>query len=407
MANHLPKKTRWPQDARPQGLGQVLTPNVRVLGWASFLNDVASEMIFPLVPKFLESVLRSSNVAYLGLIEGLADSISSLLKLWSGSWSDRVGSRKGFIVIGYLLAAIARPLSGVVQVPWHLLATRATDRIGKGIRSAPRDALTVDSTDSKNLGWAFGFQRAMDHLGAVVGPGLASLLLWLWTDDLRWIFLSTIVPGALVVALVTLGLKEQPIKSQARPAPSLSLKPFGANFRVYLLAMLLFTLGNSSDSFLLVRANQLGVHEVWLPILWLVLHIVKSSGSVAAGGLVNRLGTRPMILFGWLIYALVYLGFGLATSAWQIWALFCIYGVYYAVTEPVEKVFVAHLAGPERKGLAYGWFNFSVGIGALPASLIFGLLYNQLGALVAFGFGAALALLAAIVLSFVRVPKEA
>lgn len=386
-----------------------LAPNVRVLGWASFLNDVASEMIFPLVPDFLKTLtsVTAANVAiYVGILEGLADTISSLLKLWSGSWSDRIGSRKGFVVFGYLLGAIARPLIGLAQLPWHVVATRATDRLGKGIRAAPRDALTVDSTDQKSLGWAFGFQRSLDHLGAIVGPAIAWLLLRHWTDDVRWIFFATIVPGALVVALVTFGLKEKPIKSQSRPVPTLSLKPFDTNFRVYLVAMLLFTLGNSSDMFLLMRARELGIATAWLPVLWMVFHIVKSFGSVVAGASVNRLGTRPMILCGWLIYALVYLGFAFVEAAWQIWALFLIYGVYYAVTEPVEKVFVAHLAGPERKGLAYGWFNFSVGVGALPASLIFGALYEAFGAVVAFGFGAALALLASIVLSFVRVPKE-
>ena len=378
-----------------------LPRNVRLLGLASFLNDVSSEMTFPLIPRFLKEVLGGTAVQ-LGLIEGLADSTASLLKLWSGGWSDRAGSRKAFVVVGYGLTALVRPFAGLATMPWHLVAVRFTDRFGKGIRGAPRDALVVDSTEKRQLGLAFGYQRAMDHLGAAVGPLLAFAFLFFFPGELRWLFLLTLVPGLLVLWLLATGLREPPQHERKREPFSLSLRPFDGNFRLYLVAMFVFTLGNSSDAFLLQRASELGVADQWLPILWFAFHIVKSAGSLAAGAAVNRLGTRIMILGGWLVYAVTYLCFGLATEAWQVWALFLIYAVYYCVTEPIEKKLVADIVGDKRKGLAFGWFNFAVGIGALPASLLFGTLHEIYGPFAAFSVGAGLALVAAGLMLYVR-----
>jgi MFS family permease len=284
-----------------------------------------------------------------------------------------------------------------------LLATRTSDRIGKGIRSTPRDAMIADSTPPRQLGWAFGFARAMDHLGAAVGPLAAALFLYFCPNQLRSLFLWTALPGLAVVLLVTLGLREEPVQQKAeRPKFTLHFGPLGSNFRLYLLAMFVFTLGNSSDAFLLSRARELGMSNGWLPILWLAIHLVKSGGSVLAGLSVNRAGTKPLIFAGWTIYALVYTGFAFASQVWHVWVLFLIYGVYYALTEPVEKKFVADLVGPQRKGLAYGWFNFSIGIGALPASLLFGWLDDRFGPATAFGCGAALAAVAAVLLARVK-----
>jgi MFS family permease len=381
-----------------------LPRNVKLLGTASLLNDVASEMIFPLMPQFLLTVL-GGNRFHLGIIEGVADSVSSLLKLWSGAWSDRAGQRKNFVVFGYLLAAVARPLIGIVTAPWHLFAARTADRIGKGIRTSPRDALIADSTDPAIRGRAFGFHRAMDHLGAAVGPILAALFLLAWPGQLRLLFLLTLIPGIAVVCLLVFGLRETPVMSETKERLRLTLKPFDRNFKVYLLALVIFTLGNSSDAFLLVRAGELGVPTAFLPLLWCGFHIVKSSGNLLAGRLVDKLGPRPLIFVGWLMYAAVYVAFGLANVAWQIWALFLAYGVYFALTEPAEKTLVTMLVGVERKGLAFGWFNFAIGIAALPSSLIFGWLYQQFGSLVAFGWGAGLALLAAILLLGVQPEK--
>ena len=234
-----------------------LPPNVRLLGFTSLINDIASEMIYPLMPQFLIAVLGGNKV-HLGVIEGFADSTASLLKLWSGAWSDRAGRRKGFIVFGYLLAAVSRPLIGVATAPWHLFAARTADRFGKGVRAAPRDALVADSTPPDMRGRAFGFNRAMDHLGAAIGPLLAAAFLLAWPGQLRTLFLLTIIPGLFVAGLVTWGLKEQPITSAAKGPPRLSLEPLGPKFKWFLVALVVFTLGNASDAFLLVPRGRAG-----------------------------------------------------------------------------------------------------------------------------------------------------
>jgi MFS family permease len=392
-----------------------LPPNVKLLGATSLVNDIASEMIYPLLPKFLLSVLGGSKFG-LGFIEGLADSVAALLKLWSGAWSDRIGRRKGFVVFGYGLAAGARPMIGLITSSWQLLPIRTADRFGKGIRAAPRDALLAESAEPSARGRAFGFNRAMDHLGAAIGPILASLFLLVWPEQYRALFLLTIVPGVAVFCLVLFGLREtvaapkpaakkEPFQLTLKKEPfQLTLKPFDRDFRLFLVSLVVFTLGNSSDVFLLVRAGELGVPTAFLPLLWCVFHIVKSAGSYWSGGVVDRIGPRPLIIVGWMLYAVVYLLFALASEAWQIWALFLVYGVFYALTEPAEKTFVAMLVGGERKGLAFGWFNFAIGVAAMPSSLIFGWLYDQFNALVAFGWGAALAMLAVVLLLGVRKP---
>jgi MFS family permease len=377
-----------PADALPR--------NVRVLGFTSLLNDIASEMIYPLMPQFLLGVLGGSKLD-LGVIEGVADSTASLLKLWSGAWSDRAGRRKGFVVFGYALAALSRPLIGLATAPWHLFAARTADRFGKGVRSAPRDALVADSTPPAMHGRAFGFNRAMDHLGAAIGPLLASAFLLAWPGQLRTLFLLTVIPGLIVVCVAMLGLQEQPAVTK-KEAPRLKLAPLDARFRLFLVALVVFTLGNASDAFLLVRAGELGVPMTWLPILWCAFHIVKSSGNAVAGRVTDRIGSRPMLLAGWLVYAMVYLAFAFATAAWHVWALFLAYGVFFALTEPAERKLAAALAGEEKKGLAFGWFNFAIGVAALPSSLIFGWIYEKYGPVAAFGWGAALAVLAAALL---------
>jgi MFS family permease len=382
-----------------------LPPNVKVLGGASLLNDVASEAIFPLLPGFLLRVLHG-NLVILGLIEGVADTVSSVVKLWSGGRSDRAGRRKGFVLFGYGVAVVLRPLIGLITAPWQLFAIRTGDRIGKGIRTAPRDALIAASTPPAIRGRAFGFHRAMDHLGAAIGPLLATGFLLIWPGELRPLFLLTLLPGLLVLALLVLRLREAPAGGQAREPLSLTLRPFGAPFRLYLFALVVFTLGNSSDAFLLVRASQLGVPEALLPMLWCVFHVAKSSGNLLLGRVSDRVGPRPCIFLGWLVYAATYLAFAVATEAWHAWALFLGYALFYGLTEPAEKVLVTHLAGAERKGLAFGWYNAAVGITALPSSLLFGLIYERAGPVWAFGWGAALAGGAALLLAAVRPAPE-
>jgi MFS family permease len=390
------------------GLATKLPANVKLLGLASLLNDIATEMIFPLMPAFLFGVLHGNKV-HLGLIEGVADSLASLLKLFAGALSDRAGWRKGFIVGGYGLTALVRPLAGAAVAPWHLLAVRMTDRIGKGIRTAPRDALIADSTDPAIRGRAFGFHQAMDHLGAAIGPVLATLFLLAWPGRLRLLFLVTLLPGLAVVGLLALGLREVTPKSAPHEPVHLTLKPFDWRFRIYLLALVLFTLGNSSDAFLLVRAGELGVPDVYLPLLWCAFHVVKSGATLSAGRASDWLGPRPVLVAGWALYAAAYMAFAMAGSAWQACAAFLCYGFIYSLTEPASKALVGHLTANQRKGLAFGWFNFAIGIAALPSSLIFGWLYESRGALVAFGWGAALAAAAAMLLLTVvdRAPQAA
>lgn len=404
---------------------RTLPGNVKLLGWVSFLNDVASEMIYPLMPQFLITFL-GGNRFQLGVIEGVADSVSSMLKLWSGARSDRAGKRKRYVVLGYTLATFARPVIGLLASPWQLFVARTGDRVGKGIRTSPRDALIAESARPGFRGRAFGFHQAMDHLGAAVGPLLAIAFLWLWPGQLRSLFALTLLPGLLVLGLLVFGLREpregkaEPISGKPEDGEDSSTiegeqirgrSPGGqgidGTFVRYLLALFIFTLGNSSDAFLLVRAGELGIPMILLPLLWFAFHVAKSGGNLWAGRLVDRIGTRVPILTGWMLYAGVYLGFAFATSAWQAWALFLSYAVFYALTEPAEKKLVTQLVGPRRQGLAFGWYNFAIGISALPSSLIFGALYESFGPAIAFGWGAGLALIAAAVFIFVRPVESA
>jgi MFS family permease len=377
-----------------------LPAGVKLLGAASFLNDIASEMIFPLLPQFLIGML-GGNRFHLGIIEGIGESTASLLKLFSGAWSDRIGRRR-FVIAGYALAAVARPLAGLTFAPWQLLTARVADRVGKGIRTSPRDALIAELAPPAIRGRAFGYQRAMDHLGAAIGPLLAAAFLWVWPDNLRTLFLLTAVPGIAVVTMLFWKLREPTSEQDAindTPKLTFTLLPFSWSFRLYLLALAVYTLGNSSDAFLLVRAGELGVPTYALPLLWCAFHVVKSSTNLLAGRAVDRFGPRPLLLSGWLMYAVVYFSFAAATAAWHVWPLFLAYGLFFSLSEPAEKTLVIMLAGSESQGLAFGWFNFAIGVAALPSSLLFGWIYEQYGAVAAFGWGAGLALLASLLLA--------
>ena len=390
-----------------------LAPNVRVLALVSLLTDVASEMIYPLLPLFLSTVL-GTTAAGLGVIEGLAESVSSLLRLPAGWWSDRIGRRKPLVVLGYGLAAVARPLVGLAHSTGQVLAIRLTDRFGKGIRSAPRDALIADSVAPAERGYAFGVHRAADSLGAVLGPLVAWALLSRHWVDLRELFLWAAVPGLLSTVLVVLLVRETAGAAVvAAPADRAAPVPLaerldgalGRAFWRYLAALFVFTLGASSDAFLLLRASQLGVATALIPILWALLHVVKSSSTVLGGALSDRLGRRPLILGGWAVYAATYLGFALADLQWHAWALFLVYGLYFGATEGVEKAMVADLVPAHRRGTAFGWFNAALGVGALPASVLFGLVWERVGAAQAFLMGAGFAA-AATVLLVVAVPAQ-
>ena len=377
-----------------------------VLAAVSFLTDASSEIIYPLLPIFLTTVLGAGASA-VGAIEGAAETTSALLKLASGWWSDRVSRRKPLVVAGYALASFARPLVALAQSATEVLFIRLTDRVGKGVRGAPRDALIAESVDPAIRGRAFGFHRAADHAGAVVGPLIAFALMQWEQVPLRTVFLLAAIPGVLSVIVLVAGVRETPRTVHVAPAadakaPRLRGVPLGRPFWTFFASVLLFTLGNSTDAFLILRANQLGVSVALVPVLWAALHVVKSAASMPGGVLSDRFGRKPVILAGWAVYGAVYFAFGRATEAWHAWALFLAYGVFFGLTEGTERAMVADLVGRDRRGTAFGWYNLAIGIGALPASLLFGILWDRLGPTAAFDVGALLAIAAAMVLLAVR-----
>jgi MFS family permease len=394
---------------------RALGRNVLALTAVSFFTDVSSEMIYPLLPVFLTATLGVS-ASTLGAIEGAAETTASLLKLASGWWSDRVRRRKPLVVFGYALASLVRPLVAAAQNAGQVLAIRLTDRVGKGIRNAPRDALIAESVDPAIRGRAFGFQRAGDNAGGVVGPLIAFSLLQWAGFQMRAVFWLALIPGILAVFTVIAFVKEtQPARvldSPVRSAAEDVLSRGGENalpksFWAYLGVVLVFTLGNSTDAFLLLRANQLGVPLALMPILWATLNVVKTLTSTHGGALSDRVGRVPILIAGWVLYALVYFGFAFASRQWHAWTLFCVYGLFFALTEGTERALVADFVGAAKRGTAFGWFHLTVGLGSLPASLLFGLVWDRMGAHTAFIMGAALAAVAAVGIAVIPRPRRA
>jgi MFS family permease len=434
------------------GKTKIRIPKVVImLGLVSLFTDAASEMIYPLVPVYIAAL--GSGAILLGIIEGIAETTSSMLKLISGILSDKAGKRKLFVLIGYSISSFIRPLTGIVTSAWEIIIVRMFDRVGKGIRTAPRDALIASSVDESIRGRAYGFERAMDHIGAIIGPIMAIMVLIIlfigfgMKDSLlalRWTFILAIIPGILAVLTLILFVKETSSQEGRVNSFALSLKSVDKNFRNYLLIMILFTIGNSSDAFLLFRVEE-AIHKsgavvnlvnsiaplnrmvsnfgdeaarskviniLFLPLVWAFFHVIKAIFSTPLGTLSDKTGRKIVINTGWGIYAFVYISFALLVflpASLQIIAtflLFAIYAFFYAFTEGTEKAFVADLVSEESRGTAFGLFNFSVGLGALPASIIFGFLYsyfNKLipgyGGTVAFGFGGAIAITSMILLA--------
>ncbi|MFN2453411.1 MAG: MFS transporter [Pyrinomonadaceae bacterium] len=386
-----------------------LPPNVFAISFVSLLNDASSEIIYPFLPLFLALTLGASP-AVIGVIEGAAESVSSLLKLFAGYFSDRRGRRKGLVVFGYALASFARPLLAFATSWPHVLLIRLADRVGKGIRSAPRDAMIADAVTVEQRGLAFGFHRAMDHAGAVIGPllGLAILLLVSANPDApvaadyTKVFLLASVPALAAVLVAAFFVREkkreQRVDAENLAPPRLSLRGFDGNFKMFLVLVALFTLSNSSDAFLLLRARTAGISAAMIPLLWAALHLSKVLSSLIGGGLSNRLGRKTLIASGWLLYAIVYAGFAFVSSTGAAWALFLVYGIYFGLAEGAEKALVADLVCPDQRGTAYGLYNLAFGITVLPASLLMGALWQWRGAGVAFIVSACIGASAALLL---------
>jgi len=376
-----------------------LPPAVLALGVTSLFTDIGSEMAFPLLPVFLAGL--GAAPAFLGLVEGLAEATAAFLKLGSGLWADRVTKRKPLVLAGYGLAAAVRPLIALATAPWHVLAVRVADRVGKGVRTAPRDVILANAAAPGEEGRAFGFHRAMDHAGAMIGPLVATALLALGLE-LRTVFALALIPGvASVVALLVLKEPTSPA-----PAPEAAVvgprPPLSGALKRYLLALFVFSLGNSTDAFLLLQARDLGTPVALLPVLWSLLHVVKVVSTWLGGAWADRVPKRRLVLLGWVVYALVYLGLGLAASAWQAWLLFLLYGTYYGLTEPAEKALVKQLAPVDQRGRAFGLYHFVLGVTAVPAGLMTGWLWQAASPLVALATGALLAAVAGMMLAVRR-----
>jgi MFS family permease len=379
-----------------KGLGR----NVVALGWVAFFGGLAQDMIQPILPIFYTSVLGLSK-EFIGLIEGALTTVVSLMKIGAGYLSDALGVRKAIVFIGYAFSAAARFLLGFAGNGLAALGLRSTDGIGKGLKDAPRDALVAGSAGNRKLGFAFGVQRTLDTLGSAVGPLIAYGLLRLWVDHAnkyREVFWVAGVVAALPLLIIGLWVKErkQPVNKQA-----ISVKVLRGPFAGFLVVMLIFTLGNSSDAFLILRANDVGIPPVVIPLIIAAFNLVSALAAIPAGKLSDRIGRRKAITIGWAIYAVTYMGFALVKAPWMVWGLYMLYGLYYAFTEGSGKAMVAELVPEANRGAAYGLYNASIGVMALPASLIAGALWQRVSSAAPFAFGAIVALIAFIALWFI------
>jgi MFS family permease len=375
----------------------------------SLFTDAATEMIYPLLPVYLSRVLGVGALS-LGVIEGVAEGVNSLLKVVSGQVSDRWSRRKPIVIAGYALSSFARPFIAVTGSWMQVLAIRAIDRTGKGIRGAPRDAMLAHYATPGTRGRVYGFHRAMDHTGAIIGPLIAAAFLFAWPGEYRTLFALTIIPGAVAVWLLfrvpeDVTARESASAARVGDAPGASKDGLPGQFWYLLAVILLFSLGNSADAFLLLRLSEAIGHDAWIPLLWSALHVVKASSSAYGGGLSDRIGRKAVIVAGWGIYAAVYIGFAAVESAAGLVACFLVYGTYFGLAEGSEKALVADVAPLTLRGTAFGWYNAALGLGALLASIVFGVLYERFGHAVAFTVGAALATGAAVLLILIPTDK--
>jgi MFS family permease len=384
--------------------------NVFFIGLISFFGGISQDLIIPILPIYLANVLHLDK-SFIGLTEGLVTSSASIFKVVSGYLSDKIRSRKSIVFVGYFLSMIGRPLLALTTSGGIVLALRFLDGIGKGIKDSPKDALIADSTEAKDRGKGFGIARAIDTLGSVVGPLVLFILLYLLKDnDLRYhyIFFIAAVPLFLTLAILQIYVRETPHKTKSVNDENTSYK-LPRKFYAFLVIAVIFTLGNSSDTFLILRAQNVGVAVLAIPLVYALFNFFYALASIPLGSLSDRIGREKVIIIGWLAYTLAYLGFGLANESYQIWVLFAFYGIYYATTEGVAKALIADLIISEHRGKAYGIYNAVIGLVALPASIIAGFLWDRVSAASPFLFGAAMAGIATVLLlAFIRFfyPKE-
>ncbi len=378
---------------------------VWLLGWVSLATDAASEAIYPLLPFFLTRVLNANAVS-LGIVEGAAEAANSLLKIASGRMADRSPSKRPLVLFGYGISSAVRPLIALASSWVQVFTVRVFDRVGKGIRGAPRDAMLATWAEPTTRGKVYGFHRAMDHMGAVIGPALASLFLLFFPDRYRTLFALTIIPGTIAVLLILL-VPEPDAHPKHPEHPGHPVHPvhhLSSRFYAFMSVLALFALGNSTDAFLLLKLTDAAGSVRFIPLMWAGLHLVKAAVSIVGGGWSDRIGRRAVIATGWLIYAVVYAGFAASTSLTALLVWFMIYGFYFGFAEGTEKALVADLVSPALRGTAFGIYNAVIGLGALLASVVFGAVWSAYSASVAFGLGASLALLATLAL-FVVVPR--
>jgi len=388
---------------------QKLPRNVWVVTITSFLTDISSEMLVNLIPFFLANVL-GVRTAVIGLIDGIAETTASLVKILSGALSDKLGKRKWLTVAGYGLSTIAKPFLYFANAWGWVLGVRFVDRVGKGIRTAPRDALIADSIDKNQRGFAFGLHRAGDTAGAFLGLGIAAVIIWLTQSQtvelarstFQLIVLVSIVPAILAVIVLAVGTVDVPVAGKGMEKTRLTFRGLDARFKSFLLVVVLFTLGNSSDAFILLRGQERGLSILQVMGMALTFNLLYTIFAGPLGALSDKIGRHRLILGGWFTYGLIYLGLAFSRTGWQVWTLFGLYGLYYAATEGTAKALVADLVPDNMRGTAYGLFNAAIGITALPASLVAGLLWQGAGAWTGFGasapfyFGSFMALLAGL-----------
>ncbi|MFZ3072417.1 MAG: MFS transporter [Thermodesulfobacteriota bacterium] len=371
--------------------------NVFFAGLVSLFMDVSSEMVYPLVPLFLTGVLGASKTS-VGIIEGIAESTASLLKVFSGWLSDVLGKRKLLMTLGYGISTLSRPLLYAATGTGGVLTARFIDRFGKGVRTSPRDAIIAESTENHNLGRAFGFHRSMDTIGGVIGPALATILLILFLGNIRLVFLLSIIPAAIAVALIIFLIKEKKRSTEKRSrAIDFSLSANGGEFKRYLLVIGIFSLGATSDAFIILRAENVGIPNPLIPLLYLSFNVVYASTAAPLGRMADRVGLKKMLIIGFLLYSAIYAGFAATSNAAALIALFLTYGIFKGMSDGTQRAYLAKIAAPERTGTAFGLFHTVSGIMLLPASVIGGSLWDKIGPEATFLYGSLLSMLAAII----------